>query len=70
VVMDWNKPLAAFDGASAYETAVAAFAHHISQSDYFKVEQTGPYDCRMFGLYRSTVGEVENGNDFFENIRS
>ncbi|MEG2037760.1 MAG: PIG-L family deacetylase, partial [Ruthenibacterium sp.] len=46
VVMDWDKPLAAFDGASAYETAVTAFAHHISQQDYFKVEQTGPYDCR------------------------
>lgn len=68
LVMDWNTPLAQFGGATAFETAVKAFDRHVSQRDYFKVEQTGPYDCRKFGLYRTTVGNDVQKNDFFEHL--
>ena len=69
LVMDWNKPLDRFGGATAYETAVESFAKHVSQSPYFAVTQGGTWeDCRKFGLVRSTVGPDVLKNDLFENI--
>lgn len=56
IVMDWDQPLAAFGGKTAFEMAQEGFACHASQTAYFSVDQSGPYDCRKFGLYRSTVG--------------
>lgn len=56
LVMDWDVPLARFGGKTAFEMAQAGFARHRSQQAYFSVEQSGPYDCRKFGLYRSLVG--------------
>ena len=66
--MDWNQPLARFGGKTALEMAKLGFAEHRSQQTYFKVEDFGPYDCRQFGLYRSTVGPDLQGGDFFENL--
>lgn len=68
VVMDWGIPLERFDGATALDIAIKGFAEHTSQQTYFKVEAEGAYDCRLFGLARSTVGEDVIGGDFFENI--
>lgn len=68
VVMDWDQPLSRFDGKTAFEMAVEGFSHHASQQTYFAVEQWGPYDCRLFGLARTTVGPDVAGGDFFENI--
>ncbi len=68
IVMDWSQPLARFGGASALDMAKQGFAQHKSQQNYFSVEDFGPYDCRLFGLYRSTVGADVLGGDFFENI--
>ena len=68
VVMDLDVPLESFGGKTAFEVAVDAFACHASQQTYFKVEQSGPYDCRKFGLYRTTVGEDVAKDDLFENI--
>ncbi len=68
VTMDWNQPLARFGGKTALEMAKLGFAEHRSQQTYFKVEDFGPYDCRQFGLYRSTVGPDLQGGDFFENL--
>lgn len=70
IVMNWDLPLPAFGGATAFETAEKAFARHTSQWEYFKVEQTGAYDCRKFGLWRTTVGTDVQGNDFFEHIQT
>jgi LmbE family N-acetylglucosaminyl deacetylase len=68
VVMDWSVPLEAFGGRTALEMARQGFEKHVSQQTYFMVEDSGPYDCRLFGLYRSTVGPDQAGGDFFEGL--
>ncbi len=68
MTVDWNIPLAKFGGRTALDMAKEGFACHVSQQDYFSVEDFGPYDCRVFGLARSTVGPDVKQNDFFENI--
>lgn len=68
LIMDWDQPLDAFDGATAYEMAVKGYACHASQQGFFQMEPAGPYDCRKFGLLRTTVGPDIVKNDFFENI--
>ena len=79
-VLDWDQPLAAFDGKTGAELAAEAFALHASQKGMgagkgakfkeFKVETTGavdyPYD--HFGLQNTTVGPDEAKNDFLEHI--
>ena len=68
-VFDWRIPLDEFGGRTALEVAQDAFARHISQqhTDY-AVEDTGPCDCRRFGLYRSLVGPDTEHGDLFENL--
>ena len=69
VDMDWRKPLDAFDGKTAFEMAEEAFKCHKSQQKTpYVVEDFGPYDNSLFGLYRSLVGPDEGRNDFFEHI--
>ena len=70
VVMDWSQPLEAFEGKTAVEMARLGFEKHVSQQTFFQVEDYGPYDCRLFGLYRSTVGPDEGENDFFEGLEA
>jgi LmbE family N-acetylglucosaminyl deacetylase len=67
--MDWRQPLEAFGGKTSFEVAEDGFRCHISQqtTDYH-VEDWGPWDNSLFGLYRTTVGPDEAKNDFFENI--
>ena len=67
--MDWRQPLGAFGGKTSFEVAEDAFRCHISQqkTDYH-VEDWGPWDNSLFGLYRSLVGPDELKNDFFENL--
>ena len=67
-VMDVDKPLSAFGGKTAYEMAVEGFAQHRSQQKWFSVEKSGKYDCRKFGLYRTTVGQDTGVGDLFEHI--
>lgn len=67
-LIDWNIPLERFGGKTAIEMAKEGFAQHKSQQEFFKVEDYGPYDCRKFGLYRSTVGADSIGGDFMENL--
>ena len=70
VQMDWGQPLAAFGGQTGMEVAKEAFECHISQRNTrYEVEDFGPCDCRLFGLYRSLVGEDILKDDFFENIQ-
>ncbi|MBQ9210564.1 MAG: PIG-L family deacetylase [Clostridia bacterium] len=66
---DWRVPLPEFGGRTAFQVAEAAFACHISQQDTeYKVEDFGPGDCSLFGLYRSLVGPDERHDDLFENL--
>ena len=69
VDMDWRQPLDAFGGKTAFEVAEEGFRRHVSQqkTDYH-VEDWGPWDNSLFGLYRSLVGADEEKNDFFENL--
>lgn len=69
-VMDWNKPMEAFDGLTGYEVAALGWAGHRSQhKTNFGVYKDGHvYAGNLFGLYRSTVGEDVVGGDLFENI--
>ena len=66
---DWRIPLEAFGGKTAFDVAAEAFACHVSQNhtDYV-VEDFGPCDCSLFGLYRSLVGPDEAKNDLFEHL--
>ena len=69
VDMDWGQPLEAFDGKTSFEVAEDAFRCHTSQQETrYAVEDFGPGDCTLFGLYRSLVGEDILKNDFFENL--
>ncbi len=66
---DWRVPLKEFGGRTAFEVAEDAFACHISQQDTgYSVQDSGPYDCSLFGLYRSLVGPDEAHDDLFENL--
>ena len=67
--MDWRQPLSAFGGKTSFEVAEEGFRRHVSQqvTDY-RVEDWGPWDNSLFGLYRSLVGDDILKNDFFENI--
>ena len=69
IVMDFDTPLAAFDGQTAFENAQAAYKFHKSQrSDWLRVLKSNRYNCRKYGLYFTTVGEDVEKNDFLENI--
>lgn len=68
LTMDIDIPLSNFNNKTAYEMAQEGFLKHQSQTKYFSVEKKGKYDCRKFGLFRSTVGDDVLHNDFFENI--
>ena len=67
VTMDFDRPLASFEGLSAWDAADRAFSLCVSQ--YHKVYRADSvHDSSKFGLYRSTVGEDVEKNDLFENI--
>ena len=81
IVMDWDRPLSRFDGMSAYQvTKQLGFPCHASQTDqyywYFNwnlgtedhATDIQRYSPCLYGLYRSTVGEDVEKNDFFENL--
>jgi len=81
IEMDWDQPLAAFNGKTGYEMAVEGYSWHVSQHDAGqKNPETGKYEpfvvepresdysCYRFGLVHSTVGPDVEKNDFFENI--
>ena len=70
IVFDWSGiTLSAFGGRSAFDVANDAWHCHLSQQDSkYEVYMDGPYDSRVFGLYRSLVGPDRNHDDFFENL--
>ena len=68
IVMEWDVPLKAFGGKTGFEVATIALDAHASQRKYYAMSKKGVYDCRQFGLYRSTVGDDVKKDDFFENV--
>ncbi len=69
LTMDWRRPLAFFEGKTAFDIAKAAFACHASQrSNGLIVQDWGDYANNRFGLYASTVGLDTEKNDLFEHI--
>lgn len=67
--LDFDTPLASFDGKTAFEIAQEAYAFHKSQRSNWLVQlQSNRYDCRLYGLKFSTVGDDAEKNDFLENI--
>lgn len=77
IVMDWDQPLERFGGMTAFEvTKNLGFMQHTSQI-YSLIWYYGYSTCAtdiqeyspcLYGLYRSTVGEDVEKNDFFENV--
>ena len=74
ITMDWNQPLSAFGGKTGFDIAGEAYQFHATQVAIGHYEfQRGPegdHDNTAFGLYATTVGPDEAGNDFMEHIVS
>ena len=77
VIMDWDQPMESFDGMTPFEvTKQLGFPAHDSQQTYYSWYFDGKktaaditkYSPREFGLYRTTVGEDVEKNDFLENV--
>lgn len=79
IVMDWDQPLESFGGMTAFEvTKNLGYPCHKSQyqdfawylSYYDTAAECPKYNPCYYGLYRSTVGDDVEKNDFFENLTS
>ena len=69
VVLDFERPLPAFGGKTAFGLATEAFALHRSQqSGRHAVAVDGPYDIRRYGLVHSAVGPDTRPDMLFEHI--
>lgn len=77
IVMDWDQPLERFHGETAFEVTLhRGYKCHVSQYGsfiwYFQYADNAKeimyYSPCYYGLYRSTVGEDVEKNDFFENV--
>jgi len=82
VTMDYDQPLAAFDGMTAFEvTQKLGYPCHESQqwtwftgwingkhNEITKASQIATYNPCQFGLYHTTVGPDTAKTDLFENI--
>ena len=77
IVMDWDQPLDSFNGMTAFEvTQQLGYPCHASQYQDFAwyhvyvktAKDVRKYNPCYYGLYRSTVGEDVQKNDFFENL--
>ena len=69
-VLDYETPLEAFGGKTAFEVAREAYALHKSQQKlhYRVYGAESKFDSRSFGLYRSLVGPDEARDDLLEHI--
>ena len=75
--MDWDIPLESFGGMTAFEvTKQLGFPCHVSQQTYYSwyfqgknaASEITQYSPCAFGLYRTTVGQDVQKNDFFEHM--
>lgn len=84
IVMDWDRPLDAFGGKTAFEVTQDGFACHKSQhwtwfnrwiygtsgAPITKATDIKDYSPCLYGLYQTSVGVDEIGGDFFENVKT
>ena len=82
IELDYDQPLSAFDGMTAFEvTQKLGYPCHKSQqgtwftdwlngdnNEITKATQIKRHNPCYFGLYRTTIGEDVEKNDFLENI--
>lgn len=82
IVLDYDTPLESFNGLTAFQVSqkLGYPCHKTQQHTWFttwingssgqitKTTQIYSYNPAYFGLYRSTVGEDVEKNDFMENI--
>lgn len=70
IEVSWSdKILHKFGGKSALEAAAEGLKCNESQKTGVKMKESGAFDCRIFGLAYTTVGDDTPGrNDFFENV--
>lgn len=77
IVMDWDQPLESFNGMTAFQVSIQiGFQQHKSQVEHFSwyyayadtAAEVRRFNPCYYGLYRSTVGEDVEKNDFFENV--
>lgn len=81
IVMNWDEPLDAFGGKTAFQVSQDGFMCHLSQTNSWfrdwifgekkeitKASEIETYSPCVYGLVRSTVGADVNKNDFFENL--
>lgn len=69
IQLDWHKPLEAFGGKNGITVATEALAMHKSQvRNGWEMEDGGKMDNSLFGLYYTSVGPDEAGDDLFEHI--
>ena len=81
IVMDWDAPLEAFDGKTAFQVSQEGFLCHKSQQwtwfrrwmlgkngEITKAAEIKKYSPCFYGLYRTNVGLDDIGGDMFENI--
>lgn len=81
IVMDWDKPLEAFGGKTAFQVSQEGFLCHESQQwtwfrpwmlgkngEITKATEIKTYSPCLYGLYRTNVGLDSMGGDMFENI--
>lgn len=77
IVMDWDIPMEAFGGMSAYEvTKERGFPCHESQQRDFawyfrgmaRADEVDQYSPCRYGLFQTTVGVDTGAGDFFEHL--
>lgn len=70
IKLDVTSPLAAFGNKNIVEISNAAFQEHVSQADasHLNDSHDGVYSLSDYGLYFSSVGADQSGNDMFEHI--
>lgn len=65
----YDEPVEELGGMSMTQIATIGYSKHVSQQNYFSMEEHGvKYDNRKYGLAFTTVGEDVEKNDFFENV--
>ena len=77
IVMDWDQPLERFDGMTAFQVCrdIGYPCHDSQYWDFAKyiigyrsAATVSQFSPREYGLYRTTVGEDLQKDDFFENL--
>ena len=65
----YDEPMDALNGLTPTQVATIAYSKYVSRQKRHNIVSEGVrYDNRVYGLIRTTVGDDEAHNDFFENI--